>query len=113
MDFEVELETFKLAAEVMRNAKVKTSNEEKLRLYGFFKQAECGPCKSAKPAFYDLMGRAKWEAWKKLGEMDKAEAMKNYIAIAERLVPKQEWTNIKQSEVSPLSDTKSIHMPCQ
>ncbi|KAK3713431.1 hypothetical protein QZH41_012479, partial [Actinostola sp. cb2023] len=38
-----------------------------------------GPCKTSKPAFWDFVGKAKWESWKLLEKMDKEAAMKNYI----------------------------------
>jgi acyl-CoA-binding protein len=36
------------------------SNAQKLKLYALFKQATKGDCKTAKPKFYDLVGKAKW-----------------------------------------------------
>lgn len=55
------------------------SNELMLRFYGYFKQATQGPCKGARPAFWDVVGRAKYDAYKTLGTMSKQEAMKRYV----------------------------------
>lgn len=35
---------------------------------------------TSKPAFYEIVARYKWEAWKSLGDITKEEAMKIYIA---------------------------------
>jgi len=56
------------------------SNDEKLIFYSLFKQATEGPCKQKKPAFYDVVGKLKWEAWVKVSKLSKDEAKKRYIA---------------------------------
>ncbi|XP_028823130.1 acyl-CoA-binding domain-containing protein 4 isoform X1 [Denticeps clupeoides] len=50
-----------------------------LRFYGLYKQAMCGPCKVAKPGFWDPVGRYKWDAWNRLGEMSSEAAMTAYV----------------------------------
>lgn len=55
------------------------SNDTKLNLYGYFKQAEVGQCNTERPGFFDQVGRTKHDAWSKLGNMSKAEAMEKYI----------------------------------
>ncbi|XP_066138875.1 acyl-CoA-binding domain-containing protein 6-like [Euwallacea fornicatus] len=55
------------------------SEQNLLQLYGFYKQALEGPCNTSKPSWYDLKGKAKWEAWKSLGELEKNEAKNKYI----------------------------------
>ena len=50
-----------------------------LKFYGYYKQATLGPCDDAKPSFWDVVKRAKWEAWHKLGNMSPEEAMRNYV----------------------------------
>ena len=40
-----------------------------LSLYGLYKQALVGTCNVKKPGMLDLAGRAKWDAWNKLGAM--------------------------------------------
>ena len=51
----------------------------KLRLYGFFKQATEGPCTQPAPSFWDVIGKAKWGAWKNLADMPAEEAMTAYV----------------------------------
>uniref|UniRef100_A0A8C6TIB6 ACB domain-containing protein n=1 Tax=Neogobius melanostomus TaxID=47308 RepID=A0A8C6TIB6_9GOBI len=50
-----------------------------LRFYSLYKQAMCGPCKVPRPGFWDPVGRYKWDAWKKLGEMNRECAMAAYV----------------------------------
>ena len=33
-------------------------------------QATVGPCTKDKPGMFDMVGRAKWEAWSQLGNME-------------------------------------------
>ncbi|KAK3712988.1 hypothetical protein QZH41_014108, partial [Actinostola sp. cb2023] len=47
--------------------------------YGFFKQAKEGPCNEPKPGFWDVVKKAKWEAWSCLGSISKIEAMESYV----------------------------------
>lgn len=62
------------------NNKKSVDNDIKLKLYALFKQAESGPCEGTRPGMFDLVGRAKYDAWKQLGNMDKNQAMEEYIA---------------------------------
>ena len=55
------------------------SNEVMLKFYGYYKQATVGPCNDIKPNFWDVIRRAKWEAWHKLGIMEEEEAMTRYV----------------------------------
>jgi acyl-CoA-binding protein len=57
------------------------SSDTKLSIYGLYKQAEVGPCKTDRPGFFDQVGRAKHDAWSQLGEMSKEEAMNKYIEV--------------------------------
>ena len=50
-----------------------------LKFYGYYKQATIGPCDDPKPSFWEVIKRAKWEAWHKLGNMSSEEAMLLYV----------------------------------
>ena len=39
------------------------SNEQKLKFYGLYKQATEGNITSAQPYFFNVVERAKWDAW--------------------------------------------------
>nr|CAD7569761.1 unnamed protein product [Timema californicum] len=55
------------------------SHELMLRFYAYFKQASEGPCTAARPAFWEVVKKMKWDAWNKLGNMPREEAMNNYV----------------------------------
>ncbi|XP_077993672.1 acyl-CoA-binding domain-containing protein 5-like [Glandiceps talaboti] len=55
------------------------SYEMMKRFYGLYKQATEGPCDKSKPGFWDVVGRQKWDAWSKLGDMTKQQAMQCYV----------------------------------
>lgn len=72
-------------------AAVKKANEEKppkelsqdtkLAMYAHFKQAEVGRCNTERPGIFDQAGRYKYDAWSKLGDLSKEDAMTKYIEI--------------------------------
>ncbi|XP_044747466.1 acyl-CoA-binding domain-containing protein 5 [Coccinella septempunctata] len=74
---------FEAAVNVIRslpkNGSYQPSNDLLLRFYAFYKQATEGPCLGARPAFWDIVNRAKYDAWKRLGNMSRTEAMVKYI----------------------------------
>lgn len=55
------------------------SHEIMLRFYSYYKQATEGPCQQTKPAFWEVVKKAKWDAWTRLGNMSRLEAMNNYV----------------------------------
>ncbi|OQR83830.1 acyl-CoA-binding domain-containing protein [Achlya hypogyna] len=59
----------------------KLSNENKLVLYAFFKQATQGDCTAAKPSAIEFVAKAKWDAWMGLQGMTKEEAQKRYLEV--------------------------------
>eukprot|EP00118_Oscarella_pearsei_P012725 m.95938 g.95938 ORF g.95938 m.95938 type:complete len:293 (+) comp36883_c0_seq6:2827-3705(+) len=70
------------------------SNEAKLKFYAFYKTATEGSCKASQPSFWEVVKKAKWEAWRKLDGMSKIDAMQNYaeevIKIAEDMPHNEE-----------------------
>ena len=50
-----------------------------LKFYALFKQSTEGKCTQPKPAFWAVVNKAKWDAWKALGNMPKEEAMRLYV----------------------------------
>ncbi|XP_059169997.1 acyl-CoA-binding domain-containing protein 5-like isoform X2 [Physella acuta] len=76
-------EKFDAAVKVIRglpkNGSFQPSHELMLKFYSYYKQATEGPCTSAKPGFWDLVNRKKWEAWSSLGNMDGEKAMLLYV----------------------------------
>lgn len=64
---------------------ISLSNDEKLELYGLFKQAVEGDITSSCPGLFDPRGRAKWNAWKGRSGMSSRDAMIGYIQAAKRM----------------------------
>ncbi|XP_033975743.1 acyl-CoA-binding domain-containing protein 4 isoform X1 [Trematomus bernacchii] len=62
-----------------KNGSYRPSYEVMLRFYSLYKQAVCGPCTVPRPGFWDPVGRYKWDAWCRLGEMNTESAMAAYV----------------------------------
>ncbi|CAG2109598.1 unnamed protein product [Medioppia subpectinata] len=81
---------FKAAVNVIKrlpkNGPFQPSDDLKLRFYALFKQATEGPNQTKKPPFYDIVNRYKWDAWKRLGEMDTQTAMDSYIDELKKVI---------------------------
>ena len=76
---------FELAAEKARIVKG-VSNDNKLKLYGLFKQATQGPIGNRpRPSLFSPTERAKFDAWAALGVKGSEEAMTDYVALVETL----------------------------
>lgn len=63
------------------------SNDDKLKLYGLYKQATIGDCNIQKPGILDLVGRAKWDAWNELKGKSKEDAKKEYVELVLKFIP--------------------------
>lgn len=81
MDIE---EVFESAVCIVKNlpkeGPIKPSDELKLKLYAYYKQATHGPNDTPKPRFYQIVEAYKWDAWHKLNDMTRREAMINYVS---------------------------------
>ena len=64
------------------------SNDELLELYSLYKQATDGDATGSCPGMLDLKGRAKFDAWAKRKGTSAEDAMKNYVAVVDRLEAK-------------------------
>ncbi|KAF7705182.1 acyl-CoA-binding domain-containing protein 4 isoform X1 [Silurus meridionalis] len=62
-----------------KNGSYRPSYEVMLRFYSLYKQAVCGPCTASRPGFWDPVGRYKWDAWNRLGDMSRENAMAAYV----------------------------------
>ncbi|CAG2169454.1 unnamed protein product [Oppiella nova] len=76
---------FEAAVRVIRalpkSGHYKPTDELRLQFYAYYKQATDGPNTTKKPAFYDLVGKYKWEAWSRLGDTSREEAMEGYVRV--------------------------------
>ncbi|CAK9237306.1 unnamed protein product [Sphagnum troendelagicum] len=78
-------EDFDQAAKDALTLPESTTNEDKLILYGLFKVATVGKPETSRPGIFDPKGRAKWDAWKKVEDKSKDEAMQEYIVKVTQL----------------------------
>tara|TARA_Y100000389_G_scaffold50722_1_gene46411 strand:+ start:1238 stop:1498 length:261 start_codon:yes stop_codon:yes gene_type:complete len=62
------------------------SNDEKLDLYKYYKQAKIGDCNIPKPSFFNITDSARWSAWNDIKGLSKEEAMKKYIMLCKTYV---------------------------
>lgn len=66
---------------------MKLDNETKLVFYALFKQITEGENKTKAPSKLKVVEKYKWDAWKKLGKISKAEAMKKYVEELSKISP--------------------------
>ncbi len=61
------------------------SNQELLDLYALFKQASEGDVTGDRPGGFDFKAIAKYDAWAERKGKSKEDAMKDYIALMDKL----------------------------
>jgi diazepam-binding inhibitor (GABA receptor modulating acyl-CoA-binding protein) len=76
---------FELAVAKVKTLTKSPSNENLLELYALFKQATVGDNNTEMPGVFNLVGKAKWDAWTSKSGMSSEEAEKEYIALVARL----------------------------
>jgi len=84
-------EIFNSATEYIRQIGGRLESDQLLYFYARFKQAKEGKCNVPKPSFFDFQGKAKWDAWNNLGNMEKSQAKIEYISLLTNM--DQEWKN--------------------
>ncbi|ETV97080.1 hypothetical protein H310_09901 [Aphanomyces invadans] len=96
------------SAYVSSNPKQSISNEEKLVLYAFFKQATMGDCIDSKPSIVDFVAKAKWDAWQGLAGMTAIEAKKRYLEVVSSIYPNYSYgAQLPSKCTSEVSDSES------
>jgi len=58
---------------------IQTGYDEKLTMYSLYKQATVGNVEPPRPSVWDMLGRAKWDAWAKHKDLDPYEAKWMYV----------------------------------
>ncbi|KAL0327717.1 UNVERIFIED_CONTAM: Acyl-CoA-binding protein [Sesamum angustifolium] len=79
-------EEFEEYAEKAKTLPENTTNENKLILYGLFKQATVGNVNTSRPGIFNMRDRAKWDAWKAVEGKSQEEAMSDYITKVKQLL---------------------------
>ncbi|XP_063485838.1 diazepam-binding inhibitor-like 5 [Symphalangus syndactylus] len=80
---------FELARAALKQLKGPVSDQEKLLVYGLYKQATQGDCDIPAPPASDVKATAKWEAWSANKGTSKMDAMRSYAAKVEELTKKE------------------------
>ncbi|XP_034838651.1 acyl-CoA-binding domain-containing protein 5 [Maniola hyperantus] len=105
-------EKFHAAVNVIRSlpksGSYQPSNEMMLRFYSYYKQATEGPCNKDKPGFWDVVNRAKWEAWNKLGDMSADIAMQSYVDELHKIVETMSYNSDVASFLSVSDDEQNF-----
>lgn len=76
---------FEAAAQAAMNLPTRPDNETMLKLYALFKQAKSGDAAGNRPGMFDMVGRAKYDAWAALKGMPPEEAMQAYVDLVNSL----------------------------
>ena len=63
---------FEAAAQAAMNLPTRPDNETMLKLYALFKQAKAGDATGSRPGMFDMVGRAKYDAWARLKGMSRS-----------------------------------------
>lgn len=77
--------SFEQAVAESKSLPEKPDNMTLLKIYALYKQATAGDADGERPGLTDLVGRAKWDAWKELKGKDAASAKQGYIDLIESL----------------------------
>jgi diazepam-binding inhibitor (GABA receptor modulating acyl-CoA-binding protein) len=82
-------ELFEKAAVDIKASDLQLDNDTLLMLYGYYKQGTEGDCNISSPGFWDLKGKAKYNAWKDREGTTQEKAMKKYIKHVNKLLNKE------------------------
>ncbi len=74
-------EKFEAAAAEAQNLPQRPDNDTLLKLYALYKQGTKGNASGKRPGMFDMVGRAKFDAWAKLRGMSQTDAQQKYIDL--------------------------------
>jgi acyl-CoA-binding protein len=76
---------FAEAAQAAQQLAQRPDNTTLLQLYALYKQATQGDVAGKRPGVFDVVGRAKYDAWAKQSGVAREAAMEAYVALVKRL----------------------------
>jgi len=85
-----------------KSGPIQTEYEEKLAMYSLFKQATTGDVNSSRPAIWDVMNRAKWDAWQQYKGTSKPEAKRLYVQTLSRILMKHSDKSLARDLIQSL-----------
>ena len=80
---------FQSAVTRSRELTSRPSNEDLLQLYALYKQATEGDVSGERPGGFDFKAIAKYDAWQEVKGKSKEDAMREYIALVDKLTNNQ------------------------
>ncbi|KAF8897230.1 acyl CoA binding protein-domain-containing protein [Infundibulicybe gibba] len=81
---------------------IQTDYDEKLTMYSLYKQATVGNVISPRPGLWDVLGRAKWDAWAKHQDLDSYEAKWLYVDALMKVLRKYSDKTVAMTLVQEL-----------
>ena len=78
-------EEFEQAQIEVKKLARRPGNDVLLKLYALYKQGTQGDVSGTRPGVFDLVGRAKYDAWKALAGTAQQEAQQEYVALVRDL----------------------------
>jgi acyl-CoA-binding protein len=78
-------ERFEAAQAAVTELTADPGNDTKLRLYALYKQATAGDAGDKRPSRFDMVGRAKYDAWAEVRGMSADDAMAAYADVVDSL----------------------------
>ncbi|KAH8412872.1 hypothetical protein KR009_006385 [Drosophila setifemur] len=107
-------ERFQAAVNVIKglpkNGPYQPSTSMMLKFYGLFKQATEGASDQKKPGFWDVVGRAKWDAWNDNRHLSKEQAMQRYVESLKEIIETMSFTENVQNFVGSLDGLGNINL---
>ena len=80
--------SFETSVNIVSNLSSRPSDDELLKIYGYYKQSTIGNITTSEPNLLNVKARKKWNAWNDVKNMDKKIAMQHYINYAMNLYKK-------------------------
>ena len=76
---------FETAVADSKNLAERPSNDTLLQIYSLYKQGTSGDATGKRPGMFDMVGRAKFDAWAKLKGTGQDDAMQQYVDLINSL----------------------------
>ena len=78
-------EEFAQAQADVKSLAQRPDNDVLLKLYALYKQGAVGDVSGSRPGMLDVVGRAKYDAWKTVEGTSQEDAQRQYVALAREL----------------------------
>ncbi|MEM8858418.1 MAG: acyl-CoA-binding protein [Chloroflexota bacterium] len=76
---------FESAVAESKNLSSRPDNDTLLKIYSLYKQGTSGDVSGKRPGMFDMVGRAKYDAWAKIQGTGQEDAMQQYVDLINSL----------------------------